>query len=133
MRRGRSPVGTPAILLLLCGGSRALPEKNAPAASLNPSSATFYLVKARSGHETAEPAFKAAAAAWESPAMDGKIYAEPLVLGSTVYAATMNNTVYALNAATGAILWSNHLASPVPSSAISCSGDGPVVGIVSTP
>src|SRR5438309_7271748 len=94
---------------------------------------TFHLDNQRSGNDTTEPAYTAAAPQWESPALDGKIYAEPLVLGGTVYVATMNDTVYALSATTGAVLWSNHVASPVPASSILCSGDGPVVGIVSTP
>ncbi|HLQ62109.1 MAG TPA: PQQ-binding-like beta-propeller repeat protein, partial [Candidatus Acidoferrales bacterium] len=38
--------------------------------------------------------------------------AEPLVNGGIVYAATLNNTVYALNQADGSVVWSNHLAAP---------------------
>ena len=34
--------------------------------------------------------------------------AEPLLYGSLVYAATKNDTIYALNAATGEIVWERH-------------------------
>lgn len=47
--------------------------------------------------------------------MDGAVYAQPLIVGSEVIVATENDTVYALDAATGAVRWYRHLASPVPS------------------
>ena len=47
--------------------------------------------------------------------VDGAVYAQPLVVGSEVIVATENDSVYALNASTGAVLWMRHLASPVPS------------------
>ena len=34
--------------------------------------------------------------AWTSPALDGQLYTEPLVLGGRVFVATENDTVYAL-------------------------------------
>lgn len=73
---------------------------------------------------------------WQTnPALDGKVYAEPLVYRSTVYVATENDTVYALDAATGAIVWSRHLATPVQASPpqIPCGDITPTVGITSTP
>ena len=63
--------------------------------------------------------------------MDGAVYAQPLVVGSTVIIATENDTVYALNAATGAVRWSRHLASPVPSG-LPCGNVDPS-GITGTP
>ena len=45
-------------------------------------------------------------AAWGAAAqVDGDVYAQPLVYGSAVYVGTENDSVYALNAATGAVLW----------------------------
>lgn len=41
------------------------------------------------------------------------VYAQPLIVGSEVIIATENNTVYALNASTGKVRWSRHLARPV--------------------
>ena len=43
------------------------------------------------------------------------MYAQPLVVGTSVYVATENNTVYAFNTDSGAQVWSQHLASPVVS------------------
>ena len=71
--------------------------------------------------------------AWASPALDGQLYGEPLVVGSTVIVATENNTVYALNANTGKVRWSTHVGTSVPSSSLPCGDITPTVGITSTP
>ncbi len=71
--------------------------------------------------------------AWTSPALDGEVYGEPLVSGSRVYLATENDTVYALSASTGAVVWSRHLATPVPASSLPCGDISPTVGITGTP
>jgi len=39
----------------------------------------------------------------------GQVYAQPLVIGSTVFVATENDWIYGLDAATGAVKWSTHL------------------------
>lgn len=70
---------------------------------------------------------------WQTPALDGEVYGQPLVYGSYVYVATENDTLYALNAATGAVQWANHLATPEPSSAAPCGDISPTIGITSTP
>ncbi|HEY7915458.1 MAG TPA: PQQ-binding-like beta-propeller repeat protein [Acidimicrobiales bacterium] len=70
---------------------------------------------------------------WTSATLDGQLYGEPLVSGGRVYVATENNTVYGLSAATGAVAWENHLASPVPASSLPCGNIGPTVGITGTP
>ncbi|HTW04281.1 MAG TPA: PQQ-binding-like beta-propeller repeat protein [Streptosporangiaceae bacterium] len=71
--------------------------------------------------------------AWTSRALDGEIYGEPLLFAGRVYVATENDTVYALSAATGAVAWSAHLASPVPSGDLPCGDISPTVGITGTP
>jgi outer membrane protein assembly factor BamB len=70
---------------------------------------------------------------WTSPALDGQIYGEPVVYAGRVYVATENDTVYALSAATGAVIWSAHLGSPVPSGSLPCGDITPTVGITGTP
>jgi outer membrane protein assembly factor BamB len=70
---------------------------------------------------------------WTSPALDGQIYGEPLVDAGRVYVATENDTVYALSAATGAVVWSAHLGQPVPAGSLPCGNIGPTVGITGTP
>jgi outer membrane protein assembly factor BamB len=73
------------------------------------------------------------APAWQTPALDGEVYAQPLVYGSRVYVATENDTIYALDAATGAVVWSSHLATPEAASAAPCGDIDPTIGITGTP
>jgi outer membrane protein assembly factor BamB len=73
-------------------------------------------------------------AAWSTAAqLDGAVYAQPLVYGSRVYVATENDTVYALDAATGAVVWTSHLGTPVPAGTLPCGDISPTVGITGTP
>ena len=73
------------------------------------------------------------APAWTSPALDGQLYGEPLISGGLVFVATENDTVYALAASSGAVAWSTHVGTPVPSSALPCGDISPTVGITGTP
>jgi len=72
-------------------------------------------------------------AVWTSPVLDGAVFSEPLVLGSTVYVTTENDTVYALRATNGSVAWSTHVATPVPSGALPCGDISPVEGFTGTP
>jgi outer membrane protein assembly factor BamB len=65
--------------------------------------------------------------------LDGQLYGEPLEWDGNVYVASENNTVYAMSAATGGVVWSAHLGTPVPSSALPCGNISPTVGITGTP
>jgi outer membrane protein assembly factor BamB len=79
---------------------------------------------------------------WHTP-LDGQVYAAPLVVagasvgGSThdvIIAPTENNTVYALDADTGAVLWQQHLATPLADDEYNdCINITPLHGITSTP
>jgi outer membrane protein assembly factor BamB len=69
---------------------------------------------------------------WQSSALDGLVYAQPLVSGSSVYVVTNNNTVYALDGASGGQIWSQHLGDPVTRGTLPC-GDVDPTGILSTP
>ena len=71
--------------------------------------------------------------AWTSPGLDGQVYGEPLVSGGQVFVATENDTVYALSSSTGALVWSTHVGTPVPSGSLPCGDISPVVGITGTP
>ena len=68
-----------------------------------------------------------------STAVDGQVYAQPLVIGRTLIAATENAKVYGLNAATGAVNWTKTLGAPWPASAIGCGDLVPNFGVTSTP
>jgi len=71
--------------------------------------------------------------AWTSAPLDGAIFGEPLVGSGLVVVATENDSVYALAAASGAVLWSTHVGSPVPSGILGCGNISPTVGITGTP
>lgn len=86
-----------------------------------------------SGVADSVSAVTTSAKAWTSPALDGQLYGEPLVYANRIYSATENNTVYALSSTTGKVVWSRHLASPVPASALPCGDIAPDVGITGTP
>jgi hypothetical protein len=74
-----------------------------------------------------------------SVAVDEQVDAQPLVVTyngvDQVFVATENNTVYRIAAASGAILQSRNLGTPVPQSSLpgSCNNNSAVVGINSTP
>jgi outer membrane protein assembly factor BamB len=68
---------------------------------------------------------------WSTP-LDGAVYAEPLVVGGRVIAATEGDSVYALDPATGGILWRRNLGAPVPLASLPCGNIDPL-GITGTP
>ncbi|WP_416977681.1 PQQ-binding-like beta-propeller repeat protein [Streptomyces sp. T028] len=68
-----------------------------------------------------------------STAVDGQVYAQPLVVGKTVVVATENNKVYGLDSATGAVVWTRSLGAAWPASAIGCSDLVPNIGVTATP
>jgi outer membrane protein assembly factor BamB len=68
---------------------------------------------------------------WTSPALDGAVYGQPLIWDGRVYVATENDTVYALDAASGVIAWSRHVATPAPAGDLPCGDITPAVGITS--
>jgi hypothetical protein len=64
-------------------------------------------------------------------AVTGQVYAQPLVVGSTIIVATEADYVYGLNAATGAVKWTTQVGTPY---AITSCGDlSPDVGVTGTP
>jgi outer membrane protein assembly factor BamB len=109
----------------------------AAAHSPGPSGPTSWTVyhgdAAGTGAAAAVTAVNTSTRVWTSPTLDGQIYGEPLVFAGRVYVATENDTVYALSAATGAVAWSAHLGSPVPSTSLPCGDITPTVGITGTP
>ncbi len=69
--------------------------------------------------------------AWHTK-LDGAVYGQPLVIGDRIIAATEHNTVYALAAADGHVLWSASLGTPVSGSDLPCGNIDPL-GITGTP
>ncbi len=64
-------------------------------------------------------------------AVTGQVYAQPLVVGSTVIVATERDYVYGLSASTGAVQWATQLGTPY--AITSCVDLSPHVGVTSTP
>ena len=85
------------------------------------------------GADTSGITFNPPNPAWTSPVLDGQVYGEPLEATGRVFVATENDTVYALDANTGAVLWSTHVGTPVPSGDLLCGDISPQVGITGTP
>lgn len=84
----------------------------------------------RSGVSVSSPAPGVVRQSWTA-SLDGAVYAQPVVVGSEVIVATENDSVYALSAASGAVLWIRHLASPV-TGGLPCGNINPS-GITGTP
>ena len=116
----------------------AAPASSVPSVSASPAASgaaaadwtTYGRTAGRSGVSVSSPAPTSVRKAWTAR-VDGAVYAQPLIVGSTVIIATENDTVYALNAATGAVRWTRHLAAPVPSG-LPCGNVDPS-GITGTP
>ena len=89
----------------------------------------------RTGVDTSGNSFSPARPAWTSPTLDGQLYGQPLEAEGRVFAATENDTVYALAADSGRVLWSSHLGTPLTPSTVPglCGDIDPTVGITGTP
>ncbi|MBL8603743.1 MAG: PQQ-binding-like beta-propeller repeat protein [Myxococcales bacterium] len=77
-----------------------------------------------------------------SPSLDGEVYAQPLVLPRVsvsggardlLFVTTQANSVYALDAATGAEVWRVSLGTPAPRSMQPCGNISPTTGVLGTP
>jgi outer membrane protein assembly factor BamB len=125
-----------AVVATACQGSTVTaPTGSAPVAvTANPSPAdwtTYMGDTMRSGVGPATPRATSPHRTWTAK-VDGDVYAEPLVAGLSVIVATEQDTIYALNAATGAVRWRQHLGDPVPLRLLECGNIDPN-GITSTP
>jgi polyvinyl alcohol dehydrogenase (cytochrome) len=95
---------------------------------------TYHHDPARTGVTTGVAPFGSAGAlrrAWTAQ-LDGAVYGEPLVIASRVVVATENDSLYALDAGTGAVLWRQHVGTPAALAQLPC-GDIDPLGVTSTP
>jgi outer membrane protein assembly factor BamB len=122
------------------GSAATPPPTGAPIPGTGPSPATVAVPAnwttyqhdaARTG-TTADHIGATAHREWTSPKLDGAVYAQPLLIGSGVIVATEGDSLYRLDAATGAIQWRSHLGTPVSGNALPCGNIDPV-GITGTP
>src|SRR6266478_3534356 len=70
--------------------------------------------------------------------LSGNVYAQPLYIeggpsGPVIIAVTESNNVYALNAATGTVIWQRNLGTPVLAQQLTCPTVVNPVGITGTP
>jgi outer membrane protein assembly factor BamB len=131
-----------ALLLAACGAgagpgasSTAAPRGAAPAAQVGQPLAawpTYHGDPSRSGVDATSPPLDAPHIAWRSPSLDGEVYAEPLLAGGRVIAAIEGDSLYALDGATGAVVWRTNLGTPEPRSQLPCGNVFPL-GITGTP
>ena len=87
---------------------------------------------ARTGVATGVPPAGPLTTAWAVD-LDGAVYAQPLVVGGKVIAATENDSVYALNRATGKTIWRAHVGEPVTQPPPNGCGNVYPLGITGTP
>jgi hypothetical protein len=147
--------GVVALVLVGCGGSHpagsatsssaagatgsATPPPSAPGVNRSDVSPgvnaadwpTYHRQPARTGVAASGPALGRVHRLWTA-AVDGAVYAEPLVAGGRVIVATENDSVYAFDATTGNQAWRAHLGTPVPGRDLPC-GNIDVSGITGTP
>jgi outer membrane protein assembly factor BamB len=130
-----------AVVLAACGAT-ASPAARPPAATPGtalPAAATataawttYHADGSRSGVDTTSPPMGMPQVLWRSPALDGDVYAEPLLAGGHVIVATEGDSLYSLDSRTGAVTWQAHLGTPVPRAQLPC-GDIFPLGITGTP
>jgi outer membrane protein assembly factor BamB len=93
---------------------------------------TYHHDAVRTGVASDQQPLGAVKRAWTSVPLDGALYAQPLVIGGRVLVATEGNSVYALDAGSGAVVWHAVLGEPVPLSDLPCGNIDPS-GITGTP
>lgn len=139
MIRGASHLAA-IVLLAACSASTAgSPATGSPAPgglaaspSISAEWAEYHRDATRSGAGPATPALSAPSIAWKT-AVDGDVYASPLIVQGHVIIATENNTVYSLDLFTGSVVWKIHLGDPVDSGSLPCGDIAPTSGITGTP
>ena len=143
MRPSAAVLALSALLAASCSGSSA-PQSHSPtspgpavSASASPSAPPAAL-SWPTYHGTPDRAGAAPRAlrgplrkAW-SMRLDAAMYAQPIVAGGVVLAATENNSVYAIELATGRLRWRNHLEAPAHLADLPCGNIDPS-GITGTP
>lgn len=117
-------------LVVACGAISTAAEPVARAAVTEGDWPTYHLDNLRDGYQSKLNPLSTLSVDWNA-ALDGAVYGQPLLVGGRVFAATENDTIYALNRSTGAVVWSTHVGSPEPLADLPC-GDIDPLGITGT-
>ncbi len=131
----RTPLRRALALTLLAGLLTALPPAGPPA---HADSHTVGRDTLRTSWDRAEPDLAPGTITSGtfgelfSTQLVGQVYAQPLVIGRTVVAATEENWVYGLDAVTGAVRWSRQLGPAWPAATTGCGDLTPSIGSTST-
>jgi outer membrane protein assembly factor BamB len=91
----------------------------------------YHYDRARTGYVADTPDPKSLTVAWSVP-LDEAVYAQPLAIGGKIIVATEGNTIYALKASDGSVIWKTNLGAPVTSNDLPCGNISPL-GITGTP
>jgi outer membrane protein assembly factor BamB len=124
------------LLLAACGAPPAAAPSGTPGtaapALTGPAWTTYHGDAARTGVDRSSPPVGSPRVLWHSAALDGDVYAEPLLVDGHVIVATEGDSLYSLDAGSGAVAWQAHLGTPVPRSMLPCGNIFPL-GITGTP
>ena len=110
-----------------------------PAASAHATESTVSVDNLRTGWDANEPGLSPSAVGASdfgrlyTTAVNGQVYAQPLVAGATVIVATENDYVYGISSASGAVQWSRNVGPSWPAATIGCGDLTPNIGVTSTP
>jgi polyvinyl alcohol dehydrogenase (cytochrome) len=125
-----SPAGAPAPSPTSPPAPPVTAASTSAAAPITADWPTYHHDNARTGVATGLAPLGTLKQAWTAK-LDGAVYGQPLVVGGMILAATENDTVYALDPATGAVRWHTHVGTPQPRSGLPC-GDIDPLGITGT-
>ncbi len=118
-------------LALTPGASGTVGAKSTPPSSSDTDWTTYHRDNSRSGYVSTTPDPTSLRQAWNTQ-LDGAVYAEPLVVGGRVIVATEGDSLYALDGASGKVLWHTNVGTPVPLNTLPCGNIDPL-GITDTP
>ncbi|GAA2013925.1 hypothetical protein GCM10009839_06030 [Catenulispora yoronensis] len=101
-----------AVLATMAMGTAAGCSGSSTRADSRPAISTVSTVSTASNTSNASNTSTASTAGVSAVRLDGAVYGRPADGGTQVFAATENNTVYALSPTDGSVKWSKHLAAP---------------------
>jgi outer membrane protein assembly factor BamB len=142
---GKSAYGAVLVLFVAAAAcsseGAATPNPGSPAPATSPAPRptrttgaywpTYHGSNDRAGWAAGFPTPRELGRGW-SARLDAAVYGQPVVVNGTAYVGTENDTVYALDVATGRQRWKRHLGEPMPLSRLPCGNIDPL-GITGTP
>jgi outer membrane protein assembly factor BamB len=137
--RIRFALSVPVLTLLACtgAGSHGIasatphPQPQPQLKRVTPANwITYHGDRLRTGYAPTMPPASGVPTVLRHYALDGNVYASPIIVGGRIIVATENDTVYAIE--NGRIVWHTHLGTPAPDNQTPCGNIAPL-GITGTP